>query len=71
MRPLSLDIPKPLFPIAGRAIIWHCIQALSKCVIPSELYFHPLDDHLTRVLQSRGPPGSAPDRILCVTDSGR
>ncbi|KAL8287158.1 hypothetical protein RQP46_003610 [Phenoliferia psychrophenolica] len=30
MRPLSLDIPKPLFPIAGRAIIWHGIQALSK-----------------------------------------
>ncbi|KAI5481123.1 hypothetical protein MNV49_005558 [Pseudohyphozyma bogoriensis] len=30
MRPLSLDIPKPLFPIAGRAIVWHAIQALSK-----------------------------------------
>ncbi|GAA98996.1 uncharacterized protein L969DRAFT_95671 [Mixia osmundae IAM 14324] len=30
MRPLSLDIPKPLFPIAGRPIIWHGIQALSK-----------------------------------------
>jgi len=30
MRPLSLDIPKPLFPIAGRPMIWHHIQALSK-----------------------------------------
>lgn len=30
MRPLSLDIPKPLFPIAGRPVIWHGIQALSK-----------------------------------------
>lgn len=30
MRPLSLDIPKPLFPIAGRPIIWHSIQAASK-----------------------------------------
>ncbi|KAK4045961.1 hypothetical protein OIV83_006489 [Microbotryomycetes sp. JL201] len=30
MRPLSLDIPKPLFPVAGRAIIWHSIQAASK-----------------------------------------
>ncbi|SCZ90633.1 BZ3500_MvSof-1268-A1-R1_Chr1-3g02115 [Microbotryum saponariae] len=29
-RPLSLDIPKPLFPIAGRALLWHSIQAASK-----------------------------------------
>lgn len=29
-RPLSLDAPKALFPIAGRAIIWHGIQALSR-----------------------------------------
>jgi mannose-1-phosphate guanylyltransferase len=31
MRPLSMDIPKPLLPIAGRPIIYHGIQALSKC----------------------------------------
>lgn len=30
MRPLSLHTPKPLFPIAGRAIIWHGLQACSK-----------------------------------------
>lgn len=26
-RPLSLDIPKPLFPVAGRPIIQHHIEA--------------------------------------------
>ena len=30
MRPITLTMPKPLFPIAGRAIIWHGIQALAK-----------------------------------------
>lgn len=30
MRPLTLDIPKPLFPLAGRPVIWHGIQALSR-----------------------------------------
>jgi len=30
MRPLTLDTPKPLFPIAGRPLIWHHIRALSK-----------------------------------------
>ena len=30
MRPLTLTTPKPLFPIAGRAMIWHGIQALSR-----------------------------------------
>lgn len=29
MRPLSLDIPKPLFPIAGRPMIWHGVRALA------------------------------------------
>lgn len=26
-RPLSLDIPKPLFPVAGRPVIQHHIEA--------------------------------------------
>eukprot|EP01116_Phalansterium_solitarium_P009432 TRINITY_DN23569_c0_g1_i1.p1 TRINITY_DN23569_c0_g1~~TRINITY_DN23569_c0_g1_i1.p1 ORF type:complete len:441 (-),score=148.26 TRINITY_DN23569_c0_g1_i1:325-1569(-) len=26
-RPLSLEIPKPLFPVAGRPLIWHHIKA--------------------------------------------
>lgn len=33
-RPLSLDIPKPLFPIAGKSIIQHHIEA---CVRVKEL----------------------------------
>lgn len=33
-RPLSLDMPKPLFPIAGRSIIQHHIEA---CVQIKEL----------------------------------
>lgn len=33
-RPLSLDLPKPLFPIAGRSIIQHHIEA---CIRIKEL----------------------------------
>ncbi|KAK4940971.1 hypothetical protein LTR10_019015 [Elasticomyces elasticus] len=29
-RPLSLDVPKPLFEVAGHSIIWHCLKAVSK-----------------------------------------
>ncbi|CAF9909554.1 MAG: hypothetical protein GOMPHAMPRED_006801 [Gomphillus americanus] len=29
-RPLSLDVPKPLFDIAGHPIIWHCLRAVTK-----------------------------------------
>lgn len=29
-RPLSMDVPKPLFPIAGNALIYHHVVALSK-----------------------------------------
>ncbi|KAI9818862.1 MAG: Proteasome subunit alpha type-2 [Pycnora praestabilis] len=29
-RPLSLDVPKPLFDIAGHPILWHCLQAVAK-----------------------------------------
>lgn len=29
-RPLSLDVPKPLFPIAGKPMIYHHIEALAQ-----------------------------------------
>ncbi|KZF21179.1 GDP-mannose pyrophosphorylase A [Xylona heveae TC161] len=29
-RPLSLDVPKPLFDVAGHPIIWHCLKAVAK-----------------------------------------
>ena len=29
-RPLSMDIPKPLFPIAGSPMIYHHVNALAK-----------------------------------------
>lgn len=29
-RPLSLDVPKPLFPVAGAPLIAHHVAALSK-----------------------------------------
>ncbi|KAL1861218.1 hypothetical protein Plec18167_002920 [Paecilomyces lecythidis] len=32
-RPLSLDVPKPLFEVAGHPIIYHCLKAVAK--VPS------------------------------------
>ena len=29
-RPLSLDVPKPLFPVAGHPIIYHHIEACKR-----------------------------------------
>jgi NDP-sugar pyrophosphorylase family protein len=29
-RPLSMDMPKPLFPVAGNAIIYHPVAAMAK-----------------------------------------
>ncbi|KAG9821299.1 hypothetical protein KCU98_g16912, partial [Aureobasidium melanogenum] len=29
-RPLSLDVPKPLFEVAGKPIIQHCFDAVTR-----------------------------------------
>ncbi|KLU93035.1 hypothetical protein MAPG_11976, partial [Magnaporthiopsis poae ATCC 64411] len=36
-RPLSLDVPKPLFDVAGHPIIWHCLTAIAKVPSISEV----------------------------------
>ncbi|KAJ9075857.1 hypothetical protein DSO57_1031659 [Entomophthora muscae] len=37
-RPLSLDVPKPLFPIAGHPILYHHLVALSKVQQVKEVF---------------------------------
>jgi len=37
-RPLSLDVPKPLFDVAGHPIIWHCLTAIAKVPSIQEVY---------------------------------
>ncbi|KAL2130142.1 hypothetical protein VTI74DRAFT_6831 [Chaetomium olivicolor] len=37
-RPLSLDVPKPLFDVAGHPIIWHCLTAIEKVPSIHEVY---------------------------------
>ncbi|PNY19948.1 mannose-1-phosphate guanyltransferase [Tolypocladium capitatum] len=34
-RPLSLDLPKPLFEVAGHPIIWHCLSSIAR--VPNKL----------------------------------
>ena len=36
-RPLSLEIPKPLFPIAGMEMVWHAIAACAKVPTMEEI----------------------------------
>ena len=36
-RPLSLELPKPLFPVAGYPVIYHHIEACSKVWTPNIL----------------------------------
>nr|WNZ75441.1 hypothetical protein [Trichoderma harzianum] len=37
-RPLSLDLPKPLFDVAGHPIIWHCLDAVARVKQIQEVY---------------------------------
>ena len=47
-RPLSFELPKPLFPVAGYPIIYHHIYALSTIEDVKEIYligfFQPSED---------------------------
>lgn len=54
-RPLSLEIPKPLFPVAGFPIIYHHIEACSKVPDMKEVIligFYQPNDALTRFINS-------------------
>ncbi|KAL6853198.1 nucleotide-diphospho-sugar transferase [Trichoderma novae-zelandiae] len=37
-RPLSLDLPKPLFDVAGHPIIWHCLAAVARVKQIQDVY---------------------------------
>ncbi len=37
-RPLSLDLPKPLFPIAGKPMIYHHIEACAQVPDLTEVF---------------------------------
>ncbi|UKZ91551.1 uncharacterized protein TrAFT101_006528 [Trichoderma asperellum] len=37
-RPLSLDLPKPLFEVAGHPIIWHCLSSVARVKHIQEVY---------------------------------
>lgn len=53
-RPLSLDLPKPLFPIAGFPMVQHHIEACSKLQDVTEIYlvgFYQPNDALTRFIR--------------------
>ncbi|XP_021343417.1 mannose-1-phosphate guanyltransferase alpha-A-like isoform X3 [Mizuhopecten yessoensis] len=54
-RPLSLEIPKPLFPVAGFSIIYHHIEACSKIPDMKEVIligFYQPNDALTKFIHS-------------------
>ncbi|KAM0513645.1 hypothetical protein ACHAPE_007695 [Trichoderma viride] len=37
-RPLSLDLPKPLFEVAGHPIIWHCLSSVARVKQIQDVY---------------------------------
>ncbi|KAK6537296.1 Proteasome subunit alpha type-2 [Orbilia ellipsospora] len=47
-RPLSLDLPKPLFEVAGHPIIWHCLTALTKIDVKEVFLIGYYDENVFR-----------------------
>ncbi len=66
-RPLSLDVPKPLFPVAGYPSIYHHIDALSKIETVKEIflmgYYQP-SDGLNRFIANAQSEFKIPIRYL-------
>lgn len=46
-RPLSFDMPKPLFPVAGFPVLQHLIEAC--CAVPGKLVLNAMFHMVTRV----------------------
>lgn len=52
-RPLSLELPKPLFPVAGYPMVYHHIEAFSKVPNIKEILligFYQPNETLTRLI---------------------
>ncbi len=54
-RPLSLETPKPLFPVAGHPLIWHHLKACTKVSELQEvllLGFYNLSQEWTKFIEN-------------------
>lgn len=66
-RPLSMDVPKPLFPVAGYPTIYHHIDALSQIEAVKEIFlmgFYQPSDGLNRFLANAQSEFKVPVRYL-------
>ena len=66
-RPLSLDVPKPLFPVAGYPSIYHHIDALSQIEAVKEIYlmgFYQPSESLNRFIVNAQAEFKTPIKYL-------
>ncbi len=66
-RPLSLDVPKPLFPVAGFPSIYHHIDALNQIEAVKEIYlmgFYQPSESLTRFIANAQAEFKTPIKYL-------
>lgn len=68
-RPLSFEVPKPLFPVAGVPMIQHHIEACAQVPGMQEILligFYQPDEPLTRFLEAAQQEFHLPIRCLCT-----
>jgi len=68
-RPLSFEVPKPLFPVAGVPMIQHHIEACAQVPGMQEILligFYQPDEPLTRFLEAAQQEFNLPIRCLCT-----
>nr|XP_006816013.1 PREDICTED: mannose-1-phosphate guanyltransferase alpha-A-like isoform X2 [Saccoglossus kowalevskii] len=66
-RPLSLELPKPLFPVAGYPMVYHHIEACSRVPDLKEILligFYQPSESLTRFIQETSQQFKLPIRYL-------